>query len=147
MANHWNFSIFLWSVEMQESVSDQIQLSWLFFILGYAFKQLLLKIKGLLPSLIWAELVKFLRSYSTNSLENETRIFFLCWQSAYKNAVLYVEVVLCKNKHIHYELWLPMFNKCCSLGTEHMFCVSDFPLVLAKWCYFLWTFNRKSPRG
>lgn len=62
-----------------------------------------------------------------NSLENETQkwIFF----SAYKNAAL-CEVVLHKNRHMHYELWLATFNKCCSLGVEHMFCVSDFPLVL-----------------
>lgn len=31
LAKHWNFSVFLWSVEMQKSVSDQIQLSGLLF--------------------------------------------------------------------------------------------------------------------
>lgn len=67
-----------------------------------------------------------------NSLENEIQkwIFFLCWQSAYKNTALCEEVVCHESKHIHYELWLATFNKCCGLGKEHMFCVSDFPLVL-----------------
>lgn len=40
------------------------------------------------------------------------------------------EVVLHENKLIHGELWLAMFNKCCSFRVERVFCGGNFPLLL-----------------